>query len=137
MNSSDYAALTFLVGAADTVTSAQGSIFFVWHCKPDAQVSMRKYSGQVIDINATASKLGSKCHDLLTINALSGCDTTSYPFGKGKVSAVNLLPKLYLNLQVFADLEAQEGDKYTTARNSSDHAALTFLEFSFINIIYT
>src|SRR6218665_1327694 len=112
-------------------------VFFVWHCKLDAQVSMRKYTGQVIDINATASKLGSKCHDLLTINALSGCDTTSYPFGKGKVSAVNLLPKLYLNLQVFADLEAQEGDKYTTARNSSDHAALTFLEFSFINIIYT
>src|SRR6218665_3190194 len=77
---------------------------------PDAQVSMRKYTGQVIDNNATASKLGNKCYDLLAVHALSGCDTTSYPFGKGKMSAVNLLLKFDLNLQVFADPEAKEVD---------------------------
>ena len=69
---------------------------------------MRKYNGKVIDINATAAKLGEKCFDLLAIHALSVCDTVSYPFGKGKTSAVNLMLNMNLNLQVFASPEATE-----------------------------
>ena len=52
---------------------------------------MKMYSGQVIDINASALKLGVKCKSLLAVHALSGCDTVSYPFGKGKTSAINTL----------------------------------------------
>ena len=32
-----------------------------------------------------------KCSDLLPIHALSECDTVSYPYGKVKVSAVNVM----------------------------------------------
>ena len=52
---------------------------------------MRKYNGKIIDITATAAKLGNKCSDLLPVRALSECDTVSYPHGKGMVSAVNLM----------------------------------------------
>ena len=85
-------------------------VFFFWLNKPSVQVSMKKYDGKVIDINATALKLDDKCFDLLAIHALSGCDTVSYPFGKGKVSAVNLLLKSDLKLKVFSDPEANERD---------------------------
>ena len=44
------------------------------------------------------------------MHALSGCDTVSYPFGKGKISALNLLLKLDLNLQVFTEPDAEEVD---------------------------
>ena len=52
---------------------------------------MRKYNGKISDITATAEKLGNKCSDLLPVHVLSECDTVSYPHGKGKLSAVNLL----------------------------------------------
>jgi len=38
-----------------------------------------------------------------SVNVLAGYDTASYPFGKGKVSAVNLLLKFYLDLKVVTD----------------------------------
>jgi len=66
-------------------------VFFWWLKKSSVQVSMKKYDGKVIDINAIALKLKDKCIDFLAIHALSGCDSVSYPFGKGKVSAINLL----------------------------------------------
>ena len=36
-------------------------------------------------------KLCSKCHVLLGMLALTDCDTTSFPFNKGKVSALSVL----------------------------------------------
>ena len=49
-------------------------------------------SGMAMDINETFQRLGPrKCSQLLGIHALSGCDTVSYPFGKGQKSALNLL----------------------------------------------
>ena len=81
---------------------------FFWANKPAAQVSMRKYDGKVIDINAMALKLGDNCFDLLAIHTLSGCDTMSYSYGKRKVSTLNLLLKLDLNLQVSTDPDAEE-----------------------------
>ena len=42
-------------------------------------------------INATCADLGPKCLQLLGMHVLSGCDTTSCPYGKGKISALNTL----------------------------------------------
>ena len=85
-------------------------VFFFWIYKPSTQVSMRKYDGKVIDIEATALKLGDKCFDLSVVHALSVCDTVSYPFGKGEISAINMLLILDLNLGVFTDPEAETVD---------------------------
>ena len=53
---------------------------------------MEKWNGDVLDVNKTIAQLGpSKCSQLLGLHALSGCDTVSYPFGKGKKSALKLL----------------------------------------------
>ena len=57
-----------------------------------AKIQMEKWNGNVLDINETVQRLGPrKCSQLLGIHALSGCDTVSYPFGKGKLSALKLL----------------------------------------------
>ena len=47
---------------------------------------------------------------LLAVHALSGCDTVSYPFRKRKISALHLLLKLDLNLQVFTEPDSEEVD---------------------------
>ncbi len=67
---------------------------------------MRKSDGQIIDINATAHKLGDKSLQLLAIHALTGCDTTSYLFGKGKASAVSIMLKHDMNLEVLGQTDA-------------------------------
>ena len=57
-----------------------------------AMIQMEKWNGDVLDINETVQRLGpKKCSQLLGIHALSGCDTVSYPFGRGKKSALKLL----------------------------------------------
>ena len=84
-------------------------VYFIWYYKPLAYISMRKYNGKIIDITATVAKLGNKCSDILPVHALSGCDTVSYPYGKGKVSVINLMLKLDLDLSVFADSNSEEG----------------------------
>ncbi len=78
-------------------------VYFYWLVRPSAHVTMRKYDGKVIDIKETAIKLGDKCLDLLAMHALSGCDTVSYPFEKGKLTAINLLLKSKLQLHAFVD----------------------------------
>ena len=52
---------------------------------------MEKWDGTVLDIRALVVKLGDKCGQLPGIHALSGCDTVSYPYGKGKKSALKVL----------------------------------------------
>ena len=52
---------------------------------------MEKWDRSVLDINATVTKLGEKCQGILGMHALSGCDTVSYPSGKGKISALKVL----------------------------------------------
>ena len=55
-------------------------------------IQMEKWNGDVLDVNKTIEQLGlRKCCQLLGLQALSGCDTVSYPFGKGKKSAIKLL----------------------------------------------
>ena len=82
-------------------------VYFIWYYKALACISMRKYNGKIIDITTTVAKLGNKCSDILRVHALSGCDTVSYPYGKGMV--VNLMLKLDLDLSVFADSNSEEG----------------------------
>ena len=85
-------------------------VFFFWLYKSTAKVSMKKYDGKVIDIGATAFKLGEKCSDLLAVHVLSGCDTVSYPYRKGKTSALNSLLQFDLNLKVFTEFDVEEAE---------------------------
>ena len=52
---------------------------------------MEKWDGTVLDIHATVVKLGDKCVQLPGMHALSGYDPVSYPYGKGKKSALKVL----------------------------------------------
>ena len=55
-------------------------------------IQMEKWNGDALDVNKTIEQQGlRKCSQLLGLHALSGCDTVSYPFGKGNKSAINLL----------------------------------------------
>ena len=52
---------------------------------------MERRDGSVLDINAICADLGQKCLQLLCLHVLSGCDTTSYPYSKGNVTALNAM----------------------------------------------
>ena len=48
-------------------------------------IQTEKWNGDARDVNKTIVQLGlRKCSPLIGLHALSGCDTASYPFGKGK-----------------------------------------------------
>ena len=66
-------------------------VYWVYRARLQCKVQMERWDGSVLDINATCDELGSKCLQLLGMHAVSGCDTTSYPYGKGKVSALKTL----------------------------------------------
>ena len=55
------------------------------------KVQMERWDGTILDINVTSAHLRPKCLQFLGMHALSGCDTTSYPYGEGKISALNTL----------------------------------------------
>ena len=48
---------------------------------------MERWDGTALDINTTCADLGPKYLACM----LSGCDTVSHPYGKGKISALNTL----------------------------------------------
>lgn len=52
---------------------------------------MQSTDGTVLDVITTFADLGLKCLQALGMHALSGCDTSSYPYGKGEITALNLL----------------------------------------------
>ena len=66
-------------------------VYWVHRADLQCKVQMEQWDGTILDINATSAHLGSKCLQLLGMHALSGCDATSYPYGKGKISALNTL----------------------------------------------
>ena len=66
-------------------------VYWVHRAGLQCKVQMERWDGTVLDINATCADLGEKCFQLLGMHALSGCDTVSYPYGKGKISALNTL----------------------------------------------
>ena len=65
--------------------------YWVYKHQIKTRVLMRKWDGTLLDINATCAQLGPKCLQLLGMHYLTGCDTTSYFYGKGKVSALKTL----------------------------------------------
>ena len=68
-------------------------VFWMWRNQlvDTCQMQIERWDGTVPDINQTCIKLGSKCLQLLGMHALTGCDTTSFPFNKGKVSALSVI----------------------------------------------
>ena len=66
-------------------------VYLVWKMQLYSAVQMERWNGVVIDINATCLLLGCKCMQLPGMHAISGCDTVSYPFNKGKIGALNVL----------------------------------------------
>ena len=81
------------------ILSGDSDIFVLlwyWTWRYDFQVrgsvQMEKWDGVVLDINATCANLGDTvCPQLFEAHALSGCDTVSYLFGKGKASVLKTL----------------------------------------------
>ena len=59
-----------------------------WVNQADLQckLQLERWDGSVIDTNATFADLGQKYLQLLGMHALSACNTTSYPYGKGEHS---------------------------------------------------
>ena len=72
-------------------------VFWVWRNQlvDVCQMQMERWDRTVLDINQTCTKLGSKCLQLLGMYALTGCETTSFPFNKGKLSALIVLEAGY------------------------------------------
>ena len=66
-------------------------VYWVYRAALQCKVQMERWNGTVLDINATCTELGPKSLQLLGMHALSGCDTTSYLYGKGKTRALNTL----------------------------------------------
>ena len=67
---------------------------WTWRCdlQDRLAVQMEKWDGVVLDVNATCAHLGSTvCSQLLGAHAITGCDTVSYPFDKGKASILKTL----------------------------------------------
>ena len=74
---------------------------------------MEKWNGSVLDVNATVDGLGRKCEGVLAVHALTGCNTASYPCGKGKVSALKVLMEHDIpDLDLFGEEEASYEDLF-------------------------
>ena len=79
-----------------------------WVNRADLQckVEMERCDGSVLDINAICADHGQKYLQLLRMHALSGCDTTSYPDGKGNVIALNtMVSGIYQCLAIIGDID--------------------------------
>ena len=98
----DISVISYMLKAAATgadivrILSDDTDVFvlLVYWCKKadvSCAVQMEIWNGSVLDINATVTALGDKCRGLLGMHALLGCDTVSYPNGRGKVSALRVL----------------------------------------------
>ena len=127
----DITMISYVIEAANSgktvirVLSDDTDVFVLlvyWVCRKELEckVQMERWDGTVLNINATCDKLGAKCLQLLGMHALSGCDTTSYPYAKGKIGALNTL--LAGDFPGLVDLLGEVG----TARTDLMEAAKTF-----------
>lgn len=95
-------------------------LYFFWKHKQkceDVKIMMQK-GDKLLDINASAIKLGEKCEQLISLHAITGCDTASYPFGKGKVSALKLLQRNNdLHLEIIGNQNSSDTEVYETGRS--------------------
>ena len=75
-------------------------IFWVRKLSIKALVHMEKWDGTVLHSNNLGAALGDTSLQLPGMHAVTGCDTVSYPFNKGKLTALSKLregnfPELY------------------------------------------
>ena len=82
-------------------------VYWVYKAEMQCKVQMQRWDGTMLDINATCADIGPKCLQLLGMHSLSGWDTTSYLFGKGKISALQTM--LAGDLQGLADVLGEPG----------------------------
>ena len=54
-------------------------------------IQMKRWSGSVLDTNATCPDFGQKCLQLPGMLTFSHCDTTYYPYAKGNATALNII----------------------------------------------
>ena len=66
-------------------------IFWVWKLSIKALAQMEQWAGTVLHINSIVDVLGDRSLQLLGMHAVTGCDTVSYPFNKGKLTALSKL----------------------------------------------
>ena len=66
-------------------------LFLVNRADMQCKVTMERWGGSVLDTKATCPDFGQKCLQLPGMLTLSHCDTTSYPYGKGNVTALNII----------------------------------------------
>ena len=66
-------------------------VYWVYREEMTSNVQMKRWDGTVLDINATRADLRPQCLQLLDMHAIGGCDTTSYPYAKGKFSTLKTM----------------------------------------------
>lgn len=66
-------------------------VYWTFKAELNCKVQLQRWDGTLLDINATCAVLGEKCLQLLGVHAITGCDTTSFLYGKGKLGAVKTL----------------------------------------------
>ena len=67
------------------------AVYWYWKKNLSCKVLIEKWDHTYQEIKKTVTKLGVKCENILAVHALSGCDTVSFLFGRGKKKAVNVL----------------------------------------------
>ena len=74
-------------------------IYWVFRRQLKCKIQIERWDRTVLDINATCANLVSEtCLQLLGMHGLSGCDTASYPFGKGKATALKILLRVTITV---------------------------------------
>ena len=63
-------------------------VYWCWKVGITSHLQMQRRDGTVLNISSTVENLGEHCCSILAMHAISGCDTTSYSIGKGKVSTL-------------------------------------------------
>ena len=75
-----------------------------------AAITMKRFDGK-----STVMALGDKCVQLLPMHAITGCDTVSYTFGKGKVSSLKvIMDSDHLEIELFGESNATISDVMCT-----------------------
>ena len=79
--------------------------YWVYWADLQCKVQVELWDGTTLDINAICADLGQKCLQVLGMHGLSGYDTTSYFYVKGRVSAQNtMVSGNYQDLDTIGDV---------------------------------
>ena len=93
--------------------------YWVNRAELQCKVQMERWDVSVLDINTICANHGQKCLQLLCMHVLSGCDTTSYPYGNGNVTALNtMVSRIYQCVAIIGDIDTTHTELMKTARPS-------------------